>query len=396
MHDVVAPSDDREIDFRKILAALFANVRLVLAAAGIGVVLAVLLIVVSNPVYKATAKVLIDTRQQNILSSEELVKSAIFDTSAIDTQVELLTSGSVARRALAELSDKSSAGEVKRETFTDKEIRAFLANLSVARKGLTYVLDVTFSARNAAEAANAANVIVKAYIDEAASADMNAAQKANAWLQGRIKTLEPEVIKLEKLIQDYKGVNGLVSLGEQTVEERNLVEYIGQLGLARAALAEAQAKRDLDQSKSAMSLQSQDAYSIARTKVTLMERGLETLRAEVVSRREKELQLQEMERESTAAKELYASLLKRQREIEAQESRSAAYARVVQEALPPAWPSWPPKALLLLAGAFIGFVAGVLVVVARLVARFRGITLRSLRLSLDGGTPHARPSGRDA
>ncbi|KAI95226.1 hypothetical protein T281_06690 [Rhodomicrobium udaipurense JA643] len=396
MHDVVAPSDDREIDFRKILAALFANVRLVLAAAGTGVVLAVLLIVVSNPVYKATAKVLIDTRQQNILSSEELVKSAIFDTSAIDTQVELLTSGSVARRALAELSDKSSAGAVKRETFTDKEIRAFLANLSVARKGLTYVLDVTFSARNAAEAANAANVIVKAYIDEAASADMNAAQKANAWLQGRIKNLEPEVIKLEKLIQDYKGVNGLVSLGEQTVEERNLVEYIGQLGLARAALAEAQAKRDLDQSKSAMSLQSQDAYSIARTKVTLMERGLETLRAEVVSRREKELQLQEMERESTAAKELYASLLKRQREIEAQESRSAAYARVVQEALPPAWPSWPPKALLLLAGAFIGFVAGVLIVVARLVARFRGITLRSLRLSLDGGTPHARPSGRDA
>ncbi|MBJ7535378.1 hypothetical protein JDN40_14810 [Rhodomicrobium vannielii ATCC 17100] len=396
MHDVVAPSDDREIDFRKILAALFANVRLVLAAAGTGVVLAVLLILVSNPVYKATAKVLIDTRQQNILSSEELVKSAIFDTSAIDTQVELLTSGSVARRALAELSDKSSAGEVKRETFTDKEIRAFLANLSVARKGLTYVLDVTFSARNAAEAANAANVIVKAYIDEAASADMNAAQKANAWLQGRIKTLEPEVIKLEKLIQDYKAVNGLVSLGEQTVEERNLVEYIGQLGLARAALAEAQAKRDLDQSKSAMSLQSQDAYSIARTKVTLMERGLETLRAEVVARREKELQLQEMNREATAAKELYASLLKRQREIEAQESRSAAYARVVQEALPPAWPSWPPKALLLLAGAFIGFVAGTLLVVARLVARFRGITLRSLRLSLDGGTPHARPSGRDA
>jgi uncharacterized protein involved in exopolysaccharide biosynthesis len=396
MHDVVAPSDDREIDFRKILAALFANVRLVLAAAGTGVVLAVLLIVVSNPVYKATAKVLIDTRQQNILSSEELVKSAIFDTSAIDTQVELLTSGSVARRALAELSDKSATGGMQRETFTDKEIRAFLANLSVARKGLTYVLEVTFSARNAAEAANAANVIVKAYIDEAASADMNAAQKANAWLQGRIKNLEPEVIKLEKLIQDYKAVNGLVSLGEQTVEERNLVEYIGQLGLARAALAEAQAKRDLDQSKSAMSLQSQDAYSIARTKVTLMERGLETLRAEVVSRREKELQLQEMERESTAAKELYASLLKRQREIEAQESRSAAYARVVQEALPPAWPSWPPKALLLLAGAFIGFVAGVLVVVARLVARFRGITLRSLRLSLDGGIPHARPSGRDA
>ncbi|MBT3069815.1 hypothetical protein KKP04_02900 [Rhodomicrobium sp. Az07] len=396
MHNGVAAPDDREIGFGKILAALSRNARLLLAAAGTGVALAVLLILVSNPVYKATAKVLIDTRQQNILSSEELVKSAIFDTSAIDTQVELLTSGSVARRALAELSDKSSTGEVKREAFTDKEIRAFLANLTVARKGLTYVLDVTFSDRNAADAANAANVIVKAYIDEAANADMNTAQKANAWLQERIKNLEPEVIKLEKQIQDYKAVNGLVSLGEQTVEERNLIEYIGQLGLARAALAEAQAKRDLDQSKSAMSLQSQDAYSVAKTKVSLMERGLETLRGEVVNRRQKELQLQEMERESTAAKELYASLLKRQREIEAQESRSAAYARVVQEALPPAWPSWPPKALLLLAGAFIGFVAGVLIVVARLVADARGITLRSLRLALDGGTGHARPAGHDA
>ncbi|WKW51600.1 GumC family protein [Rhodomicrobium lacus] len=396
MHDVVVDPEDREIDFRKIVNALFANARLVIAAAGLGVALAVLLIVVSNPAYKATAKVLIDTRQQNILSSEELVKSAIFDTSAIDTQVELLTSGSVARRALAELSEKSTPGETKRETFTDKEIRAFLANLSVARKGLTYVLDVTFSARNAADAANAANVIVKAYIDEAAAADTSAAQKANAWLQGRIKNLEPQVIRLEKQMQDYRAVNGLVSVGEQTVEERNLVEYIGQLGLARAALAEAQAKRDLDQSKSAVSLQSQDAYLIAKTKVALLERGLDTLRGEVVERREKELQLQEMEREATAAKELYALLLKRQREIEAQESRSAAYARVVQEALPPAWPSWPPKALLLLAGAFIGFVAGVLLVVARLVASARGVTLHSLRPAFDGGIRDARPTGRDA
>jgi uncharacterized protein involved in exopolysaccharide biosynthesis len=134
--------------------------------------------------------------------------------------------------------------------------------------------------------------------------------------------------------------------------------------MARAAMAEAEAKLEFDQSKSNVSLQSQDAFEIAKAKVSLMERGLRSLSTELINHRMAALQEQDLERDATAARNLYDSLLKRQRETEVQQNLATVNARLIQEALPPAFPSWPRKSLLLLSGLLLGIMLGVFIVVS--------------------------------
>lgn len=355
-----------DTDFKRLVGAISANARTI-AAITLGMVIAALLLAfVSTPSYKGTTKVLIDMRQQKVLRSEDVLPAITVDASAIESQVELLTSGKVVLRVLKELRDQDPKADPE-AAFTDKQVQDFLSKLTAARKGLTYVVEVTYSANDPVKAAEIANLIAKAYIAEESAAMTDTAQKASAWLQERIKSLEPEVMHLDQTIQDYRAANGLISIGEQTVDERNLVEYIGKLGLSRAALAEAEAKLAFDKSKSSVSLQSQDDYEVAKLKVALMEGGLEAILGQVSNRRLKAIQLHELEREANAAKGLYEALLKRQREIQAEAKFDTVNARLIQEALPPAYPAWPRKWLFLFAGALGGLTIGVAYVTGRVI-----------------------------
>jgi succinoglycan biosynthesis transport protein ExoP len=315
--------------------------------------------VIATPSYRATAKLMIDSRQQKILTSEEVLPGLASDASAIETQVELLLSTRIAQRVLNEMSGAKPA-----EPDNDLEVQRFLSYLTVARKGLTYVVDISYSAPSADQAADIANRIARAYIAEESDSIKKITERANDWLKERIKTVGPELMSLEKAILDSKAAQGFISIGDQTVAERDIIDYIAQLGMARAAMAEAEAKLEFDQSKSNVSLQSQDAFEIAKAKVSLMERGLRSLSTELINHRMAALQEQDLERDATAARNLYDSLLKRQRETEVQQNLATVNARLIQEALPPAFPSWPRKSLLLLSGLLLGIMLGVFIVVS--------------------------------
>ena len=313
---------------------------------------------VATPSYRATAKLMIDLRQQKILSAEEVLPGLAADASAIDTQVELLLSTGLAQKVLTEMNGGKST-----EPVNDLQVRDFLSALTVARKGLSYVVDVSYTGASAEQAADTANRVARAYIEEEAGSVRHITERANNFLLERIKTVGPELMMLEKAILESKAAQGFISIGDQTVSERDIIDYIAQLGMARAAMAEAEARLEFDKSKSNMSLQSQDAFEIAKTKVTLMERGLRTLTTELLDRRMQALKELNLEREAAAARSLYDSLLKRQRETEEQQNLATVNARLVQEALPPAYPSWPRKSLLLLSGLLLGITIGVFIVV---------------------------------
>jgi polysaccharide biosynthesis transport protein len=281
------------------------------------------------------------------------------DASAIETQVELLTSTRIALRVLHEM----AAGETAAPA-NDHDVRLFLSHLAVARKGLTYVVDVSYSAPEAVQAADIANRVAQAYIAEEEQSIREITERANEWLKERIKTVGPELMTLEKTILTANGAQGFIAIGEQNVAEREIIDYMAQLGMARAAMAEAEAKLELDKSKSSISLQSQDDFEIAKTKVALMERGLRTLTKQLIDHRMEAINEQDVERDAVATRSLYDSLLKRQRETEVQQNLATVNARIVQEALPPAYPIWPRRSLLVLAGFFFGITLGAFIVVA--------------------------------
>ena len=364
----IETSDD--IDLRRLIVALFDRWRLIMKCTVAAVVVAILFILQATPTYRATAKLLIDTRQQRVLASEDILPVLAVDASVIESQVELLTSTTIAHRVLSELEKQSTAPEnTENVSHTDKQIQDFLSRLVVSRIGLTYLIDVSYSSPDPNASSQIANAVARAYIEEEAEAKIRLIERANLWLQDRIKQLAPQVRTLEEKIHDYRANNKLLELGDQSVTERIIVNYIQQLSLARAALAEAEATLALNKERSVASLQSQNDYEVAKTKVSLMEHGIDTLINELMSRKKLAIQLGELEREATAVKGLYESLLKRQRETDVQQNLQTVNARIVQEALPPAYPSWPKKTILLVVFTAAGIVLGILCVIAEVILK---------------------------
>jgi uncharacterized protein involved in exopolysaccharide biosynthesis len=380
-----------EIDLKRFAVALFHRWRLIATCAAAGMLLSILFISQAIPSYRASTKLLIDTRQQRVLTSEDVLPGLAVDASVIESQVELLTSTRIAARVLSVLDEQAGVPHAGKTSHSSKEIRAFLSHLSVQRIGLTYLIDVSYSSNDPEKASKIANEIARNYIAEEVEARMKLTEVANTWLKERIMQLAPEVRELEEKTHEYRAKNRLVLFGGQSISERTVIDYVQQLNLARAALAEAEARLALDRVRSAASLQSQDNYETSRTKVALMERGLDALTNELVKRKALAIQLGELEREEAAANELFESLLKRQKETEVQQNLETINARIVEEALPPPRPSWPKKSMLLsvfgAAGAFIGVVAVLFQTLMRDAAYSRRDVERYVGLPCDYSIP---------
>jgi uncharacterized protein involved in exopolysaccharide biosynthesis len=334
-----------------------------ITAVALGVTaLAMLYALVASPVYRASAKLVIDPRQQKILSVENVLPGLSADAAAIETQVEMLSSGKIAQRVIREMQREKEAPAAP---ILDRQIKEFLSSLTVSRKGLTYVVTVSYSAKDPVSAAEVANRIVQAYLAEETDAALAATQRAHKLLQVRIERMRPQLMEIERSIEQYREKHGLVAIESHTVGEKNILDFVTQLAASRATSADAEAKLELDKMKNSFSMQSQEAFRVAQTKVSLMERRLSNLTEELASQRIRTIELRELDRQASALRSLYDSLLKRHIETEAQQDLTTFSAKVIEEALPPSDPIWPRKSLLLSSGLLMGFCLGVLYVVAR-------------------------------
>jgi polysaccharide biosynthesis transport protein len=102
------------------------------------------------------------------------------------------------------------------------------------------------------------------------------------------------------------------------------------------------------------------AYEAASGKVKLLEASLQRLTESVIKFDEYQIKLSEFKRDITVSSELYSSLLRRYKEMRAQEKLEAADARIVSVATAPPSPSYPKKGLVLLLAsvAWLGVGAG--------------------------------------
>ncbi len=409
------------LDPAQIFQILRRRARLISYVTLIGCALAVAYILVAKPTYTASASIFIDTRQQKVFAADAVLPGLSSDASVIESQVEILRSPNIARRAiealgLSPVDDKPAGAEADAAAGAtsptaagapagaaptaaadapaaaptaaadapagaapgspggdpsnivgDTEARAdaaadvksksefvstFLKNLEVNRIGLTYIISVNYSDEDPLQAVKVANAVANAYIADQTEAKYEATRLANRWLYARIGELRTEVRAGEERVQTYKADHNLIEIGGQNLIEREVAEYMQQLIAARAKMAEADAQLQIDQTRSRITETSSNAYELAKTKVILLEKGLEALKLELAKRDQLAIQLSELQRELDATSGLYATLLKRHKETQAQESLQTPDVRIVSYALQPTTPSKPNKKLVLgLAGA---------------------------------------------
>ncbi len=217
-----------------------------------------------TPSFVATAMILSDPRQERVVNSEAVLPGIGTDVAAVESQVELLSSPELVRHVMTKLdlfsdpefTEPSLVTRIKQSVFGSKPkgqaeqenvaIERFRKALDVARRGLTYVLEVSFTSDDAVKSARIANAVANAYLEDQMRQKKEATTGAGEWLNSRIAELRANVTKSERAVADFKADNGIVDLGNNTsglrLDRRQLDQINQELINARAAVAGATAK----------------------------------------------------------------------------------------------------------------------------------------------------------
>ena len=238
------------LDPRRFLVALRRRLRL-LSAVVVAVMIAVAGASLLTPArYTATTRVLIDPRQPKIVDAQQVLAAMPTDVAAIDTQVEVLRSRSLAERLVDKLDlsndaafapSKGQAGASsvqRRETATAALVRA----VKVKRAGMTSVIDVSVVSASPQRAAQLADALAGLYIADQLEAKFDATRRASDWLNARLTGLRAQVQANEAAVQRYKTENGLMSAQGATLTEQAISGLTGQLADAHIRQAEAEAR----------------------------------------------------------------------------------------------------------------------------------------------------------
>jgi uncharacterized protein involved in exopolysaccharide biosynthesis len=129
---------------------------------------------VREPLYTAYGSLLVDPKHESLTQAKQPDYTGQPDTSAVDTQVELLRSREVAQAlsdryrlyADPEFNPHARKGERPSDRDLARTVDRVQDRISVGRNGQTYVITAGFSSNSPTKAANLANGLMQVFMDE--------------------------------------------------------------------------------------------------------------------------------------------------------------------------------------------------------------------------------------
>jgi len=225
-------------------------------------------VMTAAPSYTALATMIIDTRKFQVFQQQSLVNDIPVDSTAVESQVEILKSENVALSVIRDLkltedpefvgSNAGAAGAVldfvsglfaagappNEFDLTRRAVRTFQKQLDVRRRGVTYVIEISFRSLDPDRAAQIANAVADAYIVDQLDSKYQATRRASVWLQDRIQELRSQASNAERAVLDYKKTNNIVTSSGKLINEQQLGELNTQLVNVRSQVSDAKAKLD--------------------------------------------------------------------------------------------------------------------------------------------------------
>jgi len=378
-------------------------------------------LMLQTPRYSATALLTINARQERVLNSEDPVGALPRDSSAIDSEIELLRSTALMPELAAALGLRRQANG---ESASAEDVADDLAGaIGVRRRGMTYVIEITATSTDPQRAQLIANTYADVYVASQVNQRVDTTQRANSWLARRLAELREDVQAKESAAETFRVEAGLVAPQGSSLAEQQINNVQGQVLQAQADLAEREARfQQLQQLRdSGASLESISNALNSETIRTLREReadiarrqsdlenrylpthpAVQAIRAErqdIESQIQREIQrisvslgnevavararlqtlqqslrsaagdlsdnsaasvrLRELEREAAASREVYEAYLQRYQEIADRDQLNTSDARLLAYAGAPGSPSWPKLRIALALAIAAGLMLG--------------------------------------
>jgi polysaccharide biosynthesis transport protein len=274
----VEPVD--QIDVRELARKLWRRKWPMLGTAATVMVLAVLILFQLTPIYRATALVMVDAREAEIVNIKQVLAGLSPGEETIQSEVQVLGSRDLAKQTIAKLglnqnpefngelrphlwlnlvrdylpeewaamlfeapAQGKGAGDVQESQFVD----AFEARLGVAPVPLSRVISVSFDSKDPRLAARIVNTLVDFYFLSQLDAKFEATKRANSWLSDHLKSLREQTLASEAAVEAYRKQAGLLRTKSEwgkdtTIATEELSGIDVELLKARADRAASEAK----------------------------------------------------------------------------------------------------------------------------------------------------------
>ncbi|VVC54859.1 Lipopolysaccharide biosynthesis protein [Beijerinckiaceae bacterium RH AL1] len=268
----VMPADSEgtgEIDLRAIGGALRRRLGLLVVVAVAACLLIAVIVNVITPRYTA-AQILLENQETfftrpDRTNVQQTDVAQQLDAEAVASQVQLMTSRDIARKAIKQLGLEGNdefdpkigafrrvlilLGLVKDPTQETRDARIvtnFLDKLVVYSPAKTRVIAIEFQSRDPELAARAANTIATLYLKGQSEAKRQTAQDSADALQAQIADLRTRLVKADDDRERYRLQTGLLAgTNNMTITGQQLAEINTDLSKARTLQADAQAKAQM-------------------------------------------------------------------------------------------------------------------------------------------------------
>jgi succinoglycan biosynthesis transport protein ExoP len=211
-----------------------------------------------QPVYKATNTLLIESKQANVLSIEDVYGIDTGGKEYFLTQFEILKSRELAVRVVKRLKldvhplfdprqqkktfdwkkyipiDFAEPEERTADELFDAVVETFIDGLSIEPVRKTQLVKINYESFDSALAADIANALADVYIESHLEAKLSVTRKAADWLGDRIGDLRSNLQESERNLQNYREKEQLVDVdGVRTLDADELKELTQNLVEAR-------------------------------------------------------------------------------------------------------------------------------------------------------------------
>jgi capsular exopolysaccharide synthesis family protein len=292
MNDAENPGSQPALDFRQrtrwIWRVIWRGKPLILACLLLILVPVILFLQQATKRYTAEAKIVIEAPETaDILADRGLsVARQRLSEAVVQTEADLIASSLLARRVVARLhldtdpefnlklrdprpleqflaalnplswipeswlssSDdfRAMAPSARTEMELARITRRFAAGLSVRAQRRSYIISVQYTAESREKAALIANTVAELYVLDRLEASFDEARRVSGWLGERLEILQKDLAAAEAAVEDFRSKNGLRRRTERqtTVSDQQLSELNSRLVLARADMAQKQARLD--------------------------------------------------------------------------------------------------------------------------------------------------------
>ena len=238
-----------------LFAILWRRKLVILAALLLCIAAGAAYIAVTPPRYLATAAMLIDPRLGKSVGTDPNTPGFVADSAAMDSQIKLFTSQTVLAR-VAKQADLAADPEfngsqrslLQRLLHPNQlieggvDLRALEQAITIKRPERTYVVEIDVLARDAKKAAQIANDLTQAYIDDQVSSRIGAARGDAQYVAQKLDKLSTEIKNLDTQIEAYKAKNKIIETNGLRANEQQVADATRALGDARTKASDAKAK----------------------------------------------------------------------------------------------------------------------------------------------------------